>query len=214
MIEQLRIFLDQGITNGVGLGVLTVAMLLQAGWNLYHHFRKGEYFPKIEFLCDLLFKAQTETHWIVEIVCAVRNKGIAGHQASDLNFRVHGLELADSLQNGSAAINNQTKFPHLIRSGVWQRRRDFNDIIEAGTTQYYRHVGVIPKGKYIAAVVHGSMKYPQTRFGKLVEHTCNRLIKIPENEDEARAYAHEEMDRLQFVADTHPVGIPAGRARR
>ena len=201
MFERFEAFLGQDLTNGVGVVLLFVALTFQALWSLYHHLRRREYFPKIEFLCDILFKAQTETHWIIEIVCAVRNKGAAGHKARNLAFRVHGLRADDRLEDGPSDINNQLNFPHLVKSGIWQRRRELNDLVEAGTTQYYRHVAYVKKDEYLALVVHGSMQYPQTRSGKLVTHTCNRLVKVPETLEDARAYAKDEMDRLQFAQE-------------
>ena len=217
MFERFEAFLGQNLTYGVGVFFLFVALIFQALWNFYHHLKRREYFPKIEFLCDILFKAQTETHWVIEIVCAVRNKGVAGHKARNLTFRVHGLRTDDRLEDGPSEINNQLNFPHVVRSGVWQRRRELNDLIEAGTTQYYRHVGIVPKNNYLALVVHGSMQYPQTRSGKLVTHTCNRLVRVPETQEEALAYSEREMDRLQFAQEfihVSEVALDSYRARR
>lgn len=186
--------------NLILLGYLALTGIIVGGWRLFIYYREDRFFPKIEFFCDVLFKSERKNLWIVEIVCVVRNKGVAGHRVKDLNFRLHGLRSDDALVDGDASINEQVIFPHLIKNGRWKARPGMNDRVEAGTSQFYRHVAYVGK-EYNELVLHGSMKYRQRKwpfFGHHVTHTCNRLIASPATMEEARQELTGERMRLEF----------------
>lgn len=202
MLEPVWALFDELDGNTATQSLLILIVLVQGGWILYNHLKRREFFPKIEFNCDILFKARSDKHWIAEIVLAVRNNGIVGHEARDLSFRIHGLKPHDHLEEGPAAINHQLNFKSLVKEGKWARRHDLNALIEAGTTQYYRHVMAIDANQYVALVVHGSMEYPQKRKNHFVVHTCNRLVRVPSSLDEADLYNQGERLRLS-VGDAY-----------
>lgn len=87
--------------------------------------------------------------------------------------------------------------------GRWKFRPEMSVRVEPGTSQFYRHVAKIDKS-IEAVVLHGAMVYRQKRywwFGRPVTHTCNRLIRIPVNADEAARLQDPARLALQFGAD-------------
>ena len=186
--------------SGYVLYLITTAIIIGV-WRLFLYYREDRFFPKIEFFCDILFKAEQNDLWIVEVVCVVRNKGTSGHKARDLEFRIHGLEKSDLIKFGDSSINEQLEFPHLIKEGRWKARPTMNERIEANTSQFYRHVTIIPKD-FQAVAIHGSMRYKQRRFGfigRRVRHTANRLIRIPESLEEAEQCQNSDRLKMEYA---------------
>ena len=180
--------------------LVVIPNIVLAVWNLYLFARRREFDPKIEFLVDILFKVDLGDHWIAEVVSTVRNRGVAGHEATELTFRLHGLKSTDQIKLGGDEINNQLHFPHLIKSGRWFRRERQNTFVEAGTTQFYRHTLVVPKS-YIAVIIHGSTQYTKLRPKNTVIHTANRLVRVPQTWTEAEAYSSGEYSRIVLSND-------------
>jgi len=192
----------QSADSGVLLYLIITGFVISV-WRLFLYYKEDRFFPKIEFFCDVLFKAEKEDTWLVEMVCVVRNKGISGHKVQDLKFRIHGLKDTDKLEFGSDAINGQLNFPHLIKEGKWKIRPAMNERVEANTAQFYRHVTYVGKD-FKALVAYGSMRYRQRRLGLIgrrVTHTCNRLIEVPQSLEEARSLRTPEHLNMKFELD-------------
>jgi hypothetical protein len=191
--------LSQPATNFTVILLIGIYTAL-AAWQVVNHFREDRFFPKIEFFCDAFFKIERDDYWLVEVVCVVRNKGIAGHRARNLNFKLHGIRRDEEALDGDESINFQVEFPENFKSGHWKIRKGMNERVEAGTAQFYRHVARISKD-YDAIAVHGSMEYKQRRrmfLGERVTHTCNRLVRVPKDSADAQDTLKAERLALTF----------------
>lgn len=197
--QDLYSLIYESADSGVLVYLIVTAFVIGI-WRLFLFYREDRFFPKIEFYCDVIFKTDKASCWLVEVVCVVRNKGISGHKMRNLEFRLHGIKDSDELIFGDDSINEQLTFPHFIKESRWKIRPAMNERVEANTAQFYRHVTYISK-EMTAIVVHGSMQYKQRRlgvFGRPVRHTCNRLIRVPVNLEDAMNAQSDARFRMEF----------------
>lgn len=175
--QGLMEFLNRPVSN------FSILVPIVAGVFAWWRYRQQDVsFPKIEFLVSVRFKVDRETHWLAEVVCGIRNRGVMRFKVSQLGFRLRGLKRDMPAEDGGSEIRYQTNFPNLLKDGLWFDRPT-KTFIEPGTTQVYRYVLTIPKS-YDAVHVHGSAAYAHKLKGRQITHTADNLFRVPSDYSE------------------------------
>ena len=195
-------FLQAPTSNFATLFSFTAA-IFSGYWVLRDAHRRDKYFPKMEFLVDVLFKAELDDAWLVEIVSTIRNRGIVRFYAAELIFDLRGMRADDTIDETRDEIARQTNFAHPLKEGRWYERFD-GTFVEAGTTQIYRHVTTVPK-TMAAVLAHGHLVYRDKIKGKAVRQSADRMVRVPADLEDATAYLDGERARNLLSAIAGPV---------
>lgn len=142
----------------------------------FRYFVQRDMYPRMNFSTDVVFRDFVNGHYIVELYCSLENRGLVRHKFTELEFNLHGLRDDDPIEDGDKAINQQLRFPTLLKSGSWfpQTRWQYS-FVEPGTLQEYRHVASIP-ASFACVIIHGKVNYPGTEDF----HSANRVVQVPD----------------------------------
>jgi hypothetical protein len=83
-MEWIKFLTGEADTIANAIAVLTAT--LAGAWIVYKYLIQRDFFPRVEFNVDVLFKVEREDLWIAELLCEIENAGLVRHKRACVEF--------------------------------------------------------------------------------------------------------------------------------
>ena len=159
--------------TAIGQSVATVVSLgVGAVWVYRRYIKYAEHRPNVGLVVRLSFLGIHQKSQIVEISCAVENKGKVPYNIHKLSFTLDALNADDPIENDNR--RGQVRFGSKIAEGSFLAP-DYVSIVDPGVVHEYFYVVAAPeRAAFLKA--HVSLRAPGSGFEL---HTAERTAKVP-----------------------------------
>jgi hypothetical protein len=120
-----------------------VAIIVAAIWTYYRFGITRERHPKLQFDLDLNIIGKTDTHYIIQLVAIVENKGLTRQYIKDFKFHILYYNHNMPINCDDESINKQLKFEYELKNRDWLDA-ELPPFVDGGMTHKFRYITVLP----------------------------------------------------------------------